>query len=103
VRSKAYFWKETNRIEIMNYVAFFLLQGLHQKPDNRNYFSQRKILEMPIFLNLISERRIHLLLKFFISLTVKRVNIMKQGTTAKTVGQPCVLHHFQCCHMAANL
>jgi hypothetical protein len=42
-------------------LAFFLLQGLHQKPDNRNYFCQRKILETPIFLELFSKRRFHLL------------------------------------------
>jgi hypothetical protein len=34
---------------------------------------------------------------------MKRVNIMKQGTTAKIVGWPCVLHHFQCYHMAGDL
>jgi hypothetical protein len=47
----------------MKLLAFFLLQGLHQKPDNKGYFSQRKILETPIFLGLFSER-FHLLLKF---------------------------------------
>jgi hypothetical protein len=41
-----------------------LLQGLHQKPDNKSYFSWRKILETLIFLDLFSERRFHLLLKF---------------------------------------
>jgi DNA-directed RNA polymerase subunit RPC12/RpoP len=47
-----------NRNEIMKLQIFFLLQGLHQKPDNKSYF-----LETPIFLILFSER-FHLLLKF---------------------------------------
>jgi hypothetical protein len=38
------------RNEILKLLAFFLLQGLHQKPNNKSYFSQRKILETPIFL-----------------------------------------------------
>jgi hypothetical protein len=53
-----------NRNEIMKFLAFFLLQGLHQKLDNKGYFSRRKILETPIFLDRFSERRFHLLLKF---------------------------------------
>jgi hypothetical protein len=48
----------------MKLLAFFLLQGLHQKPNNSSYFPWRKILEMPTFLGLFSERRFHLLLKF---------------------------------------
>jgi hypothetical protein len=42
----------------MKLLAFFLLQGLHQKPDKKSYFCQRKVLE------LFSKRRFHLLLKF---------------------------------------
>jgi hypothetical protein len=45
----------------MKLLAFFLLQGLHQKPDNKSYFCRREILET---LELFSERRFHLLLKF---------------------------------------
>jgi hypothetical protein len=55
--------KETKRNGIMKFLAFFLLQGLHQKPDNKSYLSRRKILETPIFSELFSERRFHLLLK----------------------------------------
>jgi hypothetical protein len=40
----------------MKLLAFFLLQGLIQKLDNKSYFSQRKILEKPILLDLFSER-----------------------------------------------
>jgi hypothetical protein len=47
----------------MKLLAFFLLQGLYQKLDNKRYFSWRKIQERPIFLALFSER-FHLLLKF---------------------------------------
>jgi hypothetical protein len=64
LNSRTHGWKEMNRSEIMKLLAFFLLQGLHQKPDNKSYFSRRKILETPIFLDLFSERRFHLLLKF---------------------------------------
>jgi hypothetical protein len=48
-------WNKTNRNEIMKLLAFFLLQELHQKLDNKSYFSQRNILEMPIFLDLFNE------------------------------------------------
>jgi hypothetical protein len=44
LRYTTHHWKETNRYEIMKLLAFFLLQGLHQKPDNMSYFSQKKIL-----------------------------------------------------------
>jgi hypothetical protein len=40
VRSRAHHWKETNKNEIMKLLAFFLLQRLHQKPDNELFFSQ---------------------------------------------------------------
>jgi hypothetical protein len=56
--------KETSRIEIMKLLAFFLLQWLYQKLDNKSYFCRREILETPIFLELLSERMFHLLLKF---------------------------------------
>jgi hypothetical protein len=52
------------RNKMMKMLGFFLLQGLHQKLDNKSYFSQRKILETPIFLDWFSKRRFHLLLKF---------------------------------------
>jgi hypothetical protein len=39
LRSRAHQWKEIHRNEIMKLLAFFLLQGLHQKPDNKSYFS----------------------------------------------------------------
>jgi hypothetical protein len=43
LRSRTHHWKETNRNEILKLLAFFLLQGPQQKPDNKSYFSQRKI------------------------------------------------------------
>jgi hypothetical protein len=46
----------------MKLLVFFLKQILHQKPDNKLFF-QRKILETPIFLDVFSRRRFHLLLK----------------------------------------
>jgi hypothetical protein len=47
----------------MTLLAFFLLQGLHQKSVNKSHFSRRKILEMPTFLELFTER-FHFPLKF---------------------------------------
>jgi hypothetical protein len=38
LKSRTHLWKEANRIEIMKLPEFFLLQGLHQKPNNRSYF-----------------------------------------------------------------
>jgi hypothetical protein len=61
LKSRTHCWKETNTIEIMKLLAFFLLQGLHQKLDNKSYFCWNKILETPIFLELFIERRFHLL------------------------------------------
>jgi hypothetical protein len=50
-RFRTHHWKETNRNEIMKLLAFFTyVQGFHQKLDNKSYFSRRKILETPIFL-----------------------------------------------------
>jgi hypothetical protein len=63
LKSRAHHWKEMSRNE-MKLLAFFLLQGLHQKLDKKSYFSQRKILEIPTFLDLFSGRRFHLVLKF---------------------------------------
>jgi hypothetical protein len=48
----------------MKLLAFVLLEGFHQKLDNKSYISWRKILETPIFLDLFSDRRLHLLFKF---------------------------------------
>jgi hypothetical protein len=58
LKSRTHRWKETNTVEIMKLLAFFL------KPDYRSYFCRRKILETPIFLELFSEGRFQLLLKF---------------------------------------
>jgi hypothetical protein len=55
----------------MKFLTFFLLQELHQKPDNKSYFCQRKTVEMSIFLELFSERRFHLLLEFLHSVDNK--------------------------------
>jgi hypothetical protein len=38
--------------------------SFHQKPDNKSYCSRRKILETPVFLELFSGRRFHLILGF---------------------------------------
>jgi hypothetical protein len=63
LKSRTHHWKQTNIIEIIKLLAFFLSR-LHQKPYIKSYFSHRKILETPIFLELFSERRFHLPLKF---------------------------------------
>jgi hypothetical protein len=64
LRYMTHYWKETNRNQIIKFLEFFLLQGLHQKLNDKSYFSQRKLLETPVFLDLFHERRFHLLLKF---------------------------------------
>jgi hypothetical protein len=56
---------------ITNLLALFLLQGLHQKWDNK-LFSQSKILEASPFLELFSERRFHFGLKFINFVADKR-------------------------------
>jgi hypothetical protein len=71
VRSRSHHWKETDRNEIMKLLAFFLLQGLHQKPNKRSYFSWRKTVVTPTFFNLFSEWRFHLLLNFLHSVDNK--------------------------------
>jgi hypothetical protein len=47
----------------MKLPAYFLLQGRHQKSDNKSYFARSKILEILIFLEPLTKRR-YLLLKF---------------------------------------
>jgi hypothetical protein len=96
LRSRTHHWKKTNRNELMKLLAFF-----QQKPDNKSYFSWRKILKTPIFLDLFSERRFHLLLKFHF-VDDENGHVMKQGTMGKTIGLLCVPHHFQCYHMVAD-
>jgi hypothetical protein len=48
----------------MKLLEFLLLQGIDQKSDNKSYFSKRKLLETPIYSEIFTERRFHLLLKF---------------------------------------
>jgi hypothetical protein len=64
IRSTVLLWNNTNRKEIMKLLGLLLLQGTDQKPDNRSYFSKRKILEMPVCSELFTEGRFHLLLRF---------------------------------------
>jgi hypothetical protein len=64
IRFRTHHRTETYRNGIMKLLAFFLLQGLHKKPDNMSYSSRRKILEASIFLDLFSESSFHLLLEF---------------------------------------
>jgi hypothetical protein len=40
LRSRTHHWKEMNRIEIMKLLASFLLQGLHQRLDNKQFFPE---------------------------------------------------------------
>jgi hypothetical protein len=86
----------------MKLLAFFLLQGLHQKPDNKSYFFQRRILEMPIFFDLFSGRRVHLLLEFLHFVDNEKGKHSETRYNCTTVGRPCELHCFQCYHMVAD-
>jgi hypothetical protein len=40
LKFRTHCWKEMNRIEIMKLLAFFLLQGLHQKPHNELFLPE---------------------------------------------------------------
>ena len=61
-------------------VAFFLLQILHYKPDNKSYFLKRKVLVSPIFLELFKEKKFHLLPKFLHLVDNKAYNENTPGT-----------------------
>jgi hypothetical protein len=77
----------------MKLLTFFLLQGLHQKPDSKSYFFPGgKYWKHPYFQTYSVRGGFTFYSGFFILLTRKWVIVMKQGTTAKTVGWPCVLH-----------
>jgi hypothetical protein len=41
-------WKDTYKDETMLLLAFFMLQGLHQKHDNKLFSPKKKVLKMPI-------------------------------------------------------
>jgi hypothetical protein len=86
----------------MKLLAFFLLQGLHQKLNNKAIFPTGKFWKRPYIWTCSVRAGFTFYSSFFILLTMKRAIIMKQGTTVKTVGWPCVLHHFQHYHTAAN-
>jgi hypothetical protein len=103
LRSRAHHWKETNRIEAMKLPAFSLLQGLHQKPDNKRYFSWRKILETPTYLDLFSERRFPLLLKFLHFIDNEKGQSHETRYNCKHCRVAlCAAACFQCYHVAAN-
>jgi hypothetical protein len=87
LRSRTHDWKQKNRNKIMKLLVFFLLQGLHQKLDMKSDFSWGKVMEIPVLLNLFSEWRFHLLLKFLRFVDEKGQHHEK-STTAKTVGWP---------------
>jgi hypothetical protein len=98
--SRNHHWKETNRNEIMKFLAIFLLQGLNR--ITRATFPGGKFRKHPCSWT-CSVRGFTFDLSFFILLTTKRVSVVKQGTTVKTVRWPCVLHRFfQRYHMAAD-
>lgn len=62
--SRVRYWKETNISEIYVFIAFLLLQGIVQMPNNSQYFSKRVITKCNIFSELFTELRFTLLLKF---------------------------------------
>jgi hypothetical protein len=49
LKSRTHRWKETNRIEIMKLLAFFLLQGLRQKLDNELFLPEENCGNTHIF------------------------------------------------------
>jgi hypothetical protein len=62
LRCSVYLWM--NIKWIMELLAFLLLWELYKKQDNGSNFSRRKMLETPIFWELFSERRLHLVFRF---------------------------------------
>jgi hypothetical protein len=64
LKSGVHHWNDASRGEIMKSLALILLQGLHQKPDNKSCFSRRKIVETSMFLELFTEKMFCHLLKF---------------------------------------
>jgi hypothetical protein len=71
LKSKTHRWKAINTTEIMKLLAFFLLEGLHQKPDKKSYFCRRKILETPILWSCSARGGFTFFSSFFIFLTTK--------------------------------
>jgi hypothetical protein len=63
LRSRTHHWKETNRIEIMKLLAFFCYKDFTRNWIT-SYFTWSNNLEIPLLLDVFSERRLHLLLKF---------------------------------------
>jgi hypothetical protein len=98
----AHHWKEKNRNEIMMLLASFLLQGLHQKPDNKSYFSRGKFWKHQYFWTCSVRGGFTFYSSLFILLKMKIVNVVKQGSTAKTLGWPRVLHRFQHYHKVVD-
>nr|CAH7715063.1 unnamed protein product [Callosobruchus chinensis] len=57
-------WKQTDKNEIRILIGLLILQGICPKPEFKMYFSRRHSIETPFFLEVMSEKRFHLLLKF---------------------------------------
>jgi hypothetical protein len=49
LKSRTHHWKATKRIEIMKLLAFFLLQGLHQKLDHELFLPEENFGKAYIF------------------------------------------------------
>ncbi|KAG0414573.1 hypothetical protein HPB47_008269 [Ixodes persulcatus] len=62
--SRAAAWKLLTAEELKVFLALILLQGIIDKPELAMYWSTRRILQTPIFGELMSKNRFHLIMKF---------------------------------------
>jgi len=63
-RSRARSWMDTNPAEMKILIGLLILQGIVQKPENGMYFSKRESTVTPYLLQIMTEKRFHLLPKF---------------------------------------
>ncbi|GBN12185.1 PiggyBac transposable element-derived protein 4 [Araneus ventricosus] len=57
-------WKDVDSSEIRVFLGIIILQGIVQKPLQKWYWSQRPLLSTPYLKQLMSEKRINIIMKF---------------------------------------
>ena len=63
-KSRTRHWEPVTADDIWLYFGILVLQGIIQKPQQRWYWSNNRILETPIFRKIMSEYRFSLIMKF---------------------------------------
>ena len=56
---------DTNPTEMETLIGLLVLQGIVQEHENEMYFAKSEIIVTPYFSQIMTEKRFHLLLKFF--------------------------------------